>query len=144
MNLKKKILLVLLLIVAVALGYLRDYIFVSINEKTGQGPNGSGELFIWKWPLTFAFALGYFALTCFLLHLIFAKKKYIYLVSAVYLFLFSVSFLVSGAGYFFSSFEKVYPFIRTVMGIAQSPNVMMILIAACYFNERILANKKNR
>ncbi len=135
---KRKIVIIGLTAVVIALGFLRDYIFVSINEKTGQGPGGMGELFFWKWPLTIGFASLYFVLTCLFLHLLFAQKKYIRLAVFAYAVLFAVSFIVTAGGYLISSFENVYPFIRTVMGIAQSPIVMMILIPACYFNEVLL------
>ena len=134
---KKKIFIALLVVVVIAVGFLRDYIFVSINEKTGQGPGGIGGLFFWKWTLTIGFASLYFALTCLFLHLLFAQKKYIRLAVFVYVILFAVAFIVAAAGSLISSFENVYPFVRTVMGIAQSPIVMMILIAACLLNEAI-------
>ncbi|MEK6616916.1 MAG: hypothetical protein AABZ32_12560 [Bacteroidota bacterium] len=136
---KKKSVIIILIITTIVAGFVRDYIFVSINEKTGQGTAGSGNLFYWKWILTFMFALLYLVLTCLFLYLFFRKKKYIRLTVFVYAGLFTVSLLTAGTGSFISSFEKVYPFIRTVMGIAQSPVVMMILISACLLNE---ANKK--
>ena len=143
MNTKTKILLALLLLATVSLGYLRDFIFVSINEITGQGPSGTGGLFVWKWPLTFAFALLYLGITSSVLHLLFAKKKYITITLLVYFLLFLVSFFVAGTGFLFSSFEKVYPFIRTVMGIAQSPIILMILAFAALCDNYFIVKKKD-
>jgi len=139
---KKKLLLLFLALITLSLGYLRDYIFVSINEKTGQGPSGMGELFFWKWPLTIGFASLYFGATCLFLHLLFTQKKYIRLAVFAYAVLFAVSFIIAATGYLSSSFENVYSFVRTVMGIAQSPIVMMVLIAACLLNEEKLLHKK--
>lgn len=137
MRMRKKSLLPLLIIITILLGFIRDYVFVTINEKTGQGASGSGDLFYWKWILTFVFTLLYLLLTCFFLHLLFREKKYVWLGVYVYTALLAVSFIAGGAGLAFSSFEKTYPFIRTVLGIAQSPIVMMILIPVSYLNEEI-------
>ncbi len=142
MTLNKKIILTVILFVAVALGYLRDSVFVSINERTGQGPSGTGALFFWKWPLTFAFAFAYFLLTCIVIRFIFHEKKYIYLAAVIYFLLCFIALLAAGSGYVIYSFEKVYPFVRTIMGIAQSPVVLLILLPFCYVNEKLSVNKK--
>ena len=141
-TMKKKLFIAGLIVFVVALGFFRDYVFVSINEKTGQGPIGSGNLFYWKWILTFVFILQYLVLTCLFLHLLFGEKKYIWLGIYVYTALVAVSFIAGGAGVLFSSFEKVYPFIRTVLGIAQSPIIIMILTPVCYLNEAMWKSKK--
>lgn len=140
---KKKPFIIGLIAVVIALGFLRDYIFVSINEKTGQGTDDSGNLFYWKWILTFVFTLLYFVLACLFLYLLFRKKKYIWLTVFTYAGLFAVSFIASAAGFLLSSFENGYPFVRTVMGIAQSPIVLMILIPACFINEAKISDKKS-
>ena len=137
MSSKRKILIALLILAVISLGYLRDYIFVSINEITGQGPSGTGKLFIWKWPLTFAFAVAYLAITVLFLRILFSEKKYIQIALLIYAFLFSVAFIVSASGYVFFSFEKVYPFVRTIMGVAQSPIVLMILIPFCLLLKKL-------
>lgn len=131
-----------LAVLTIALGFLRDAVFVSINEMTGQGPGGAGALFIWKWPLTFGFAMAYLGLACLFLYLLFLKKKYIWLAVSVYALLFLASFCAGIAGYALFSFQEVYPFVRAIMGISQSPIPLMVLIAACSVNERLLVNKK--
>ena len=138
---KKKSLLLLLISITILIGFIREYVFVSINQKTGQGANGSGDLFYWKWVLTFVFILLYLVLTCLFLHLLFGEKKYIWLGVYAYTVFIAVSFISGGAGLVFSSFERVYPFIRTVLGIAQSPVIMMILIPVCYLNETMWRSK---
>ncbi|MBI3503150.1 MAG: hypothetical protein HY063_15290 [Bacteroidetes bacterium] len=137
---KKKLFIALLIILTIGLGFLRDYVFVHINEKTGQGLAGISnheqrELFMLKWLLTFAFAFLYFGAAVLFLHLLFKKKKYFQLTALIYAALILISVFTGATGYFFFSFEKAYPFIRTVMGIAQSPIVLMILIPACLINE---------
>lgn len=144
---KKKIILFFFALIIISLGYLRDYVFVSINEKTGQGLAGISNpdqrvFFISKWVFTFIFAFIYLGVTCLLLHFIFARKKYIQIAAFAYGVLFLISFLAAAAGYFFSSFENVYPFVRTLMGIAQSPLVIMILIPAFLLNKHLTTEKK--
>ena len=132
---KKKIFIVLLVIMVIAIGFLRESVFVSINEKTGQGPAGTGEYYFWKWPLTIGFACLYFGATCLFLHLLFARKQYFRLTVFAYTLLFTVSIIASAVGYLTSSFENVYPFVRAIMGVAQSPIIMIILITACFLNK---------
>jgi hypothetical protein len=142
MHKKNKILLAALIVIIISLGYLRDYVFVSINKITGQGLQGEGKLFLLKWPLTFLFSLVYLGIFCLLIHYIFSKKKYLQLTVLIYLLLFFISFITAATGYLFFSMEKVYPFIRTIMGITQSPIVAMILVPAFLWNEFLAVEKK--
>jgi len=139
---RKKIFVIALLIAAILLGFLREYIFVSINHVIESGGNANGNLSILKWVLTFLFTLLYFALTCGFLFMLFREKKHIRLAVFVYAVLVGVSFIAAVTGFLIASFDSVYPFIRTVMGIAQSPIVMMVLIPACLLNEAKLLHKK--
>lgn len=131
---KRYLILVLLIIVTVALGFLRDHIFVSINERIAAD-GGNTELLLLKWLLTFLFSILYFMLTVTFLYIIFHSQKYLWLTAGVYAGLFAVSFFVIAIGFLISSFENVYPFVRTVMELPQSPIVLMILIPACIINE---------
>ena len=139
---KKKIFTALLVICIIVLGFLREYIFVSINEKTGMGPGGSGSLFIWKWVLTFVFSLLYFFLSAAILLALFNSKKYIWLAAGIYAALFIFALIAGACGYLFFSFEKAYPFVRTILGIAQSPIVMIILVPACFFSVKNSSKKE--
>ena len=132
---KKKVFILLLVAVIIALGFLRDYIFVSINRSIESGNDIGGKLSILKWILTFVFSMVYLGFTCWLLYAVFQTKKYFWLAITVYSALFLIAFISAGAGYFFSSFKSVYPFVRTVMGITQSPVLMMVLIPSCLWNE---------
>ncbi|MBI4931934.1 MAG: hypothetical protein HY841_14325 [Bacteroidetes bacterium] len=139
---KKKIIIIGLIVVVIALGFLRDYLFVSMNHIIESGGDVHGNLSMQKWILTFVFSLLYLGICCTVLYLIFYSFKYVLLAFAAYSLLFLVSFFVALAGYFISSFESVYPFIRTVMGIAQSPVVLIVLIPACFLNELKIRSKK--
>lgn len=142
---KRKAALILLIALVVLMGFVRDSTFISINEKTGQGLAAADKgLFILKWVLTFAFSFVYLGLTCLLLHVIFGVKKYLWLAVFVYGALFGMAFLVAAAGYLIASFERVYPFTRTLMGIAQSPIVLMVLIPFFYLDKRAIFSKKSK
>ena len=133
---KKKLLIAALVVFTVFLGFMRDFVFVSINRSIAPEIEMGGGLAVLKWLLTFVFFLLYLATTCGFLYVLFQKKGYMLLAVFAYVFLFVISFLAIGFGYCFSSFAAVYPFVRTLMGIAQSPVVMMILISACYIKAR--------
>ena len=133
---KKKILIAALIVITIGLGFVRDHIFVSINSIIETGNDTTGNLSILKWVLTFVFSILYFINTCAVLFVVFQSKKYFRIALLSYVFLFSVAFLTAATGYFISSFANIYPFIRTIMGVAQSPVVMMVLIPACFFNEK--------
>ncbi len=139
---RKKILIFGLIALTITLGFLREYIFVSVNMETGQGPSGSGDLFIWKWVLTFAFSIAYLTLSGCFLYFIFSSVKYIRLAILIYALLFFISFLVALIGYLFYSFSDAYPYIRKVLGVAQSPIITMILIPACFLNELTHSSKR--
>lgn len=130
----KSLIIALLIAATIVLGFIRDHIFVSINYRIATD-GGSTELLILKWLLTFLFSALYFMLTVAFLYLIFHSQKYLWLAAGVYAILFAISFFVIATGSLVSSFENVYPFVRTVMDLPQSPIVMMILIPACIINE---------
>jgi len=134
---KKKLLISGLIILTVALGFLREYIFETLNHIIEAGADAGGNFSLLKWVFTFVFSILYLILTGCFLQLLFHSGKYIRLAIFVYAVLFGVSFLVLSAGYVFTSFNNVYAFTRTVMGIAQSPIVLIILIPACFLNEVI-------
>ena len=139
---KRKVLIAALIITAVALGFLRDHIFVSINHSIESGNDAGGKLSMLKWILTILFSGLYLLHTVAMLYVLFRSKKYIRISLFCYSFLFSVSFLAGAGGYFISSFEMVYPFIRMLMGVAQSPVVLMILVPACFFDQILVSNKR--
>jgi hypothetical protein len=135
---QRKILIVILVAIAIALGFLRDYVFVFINYSIGAGHENAGKLSILKWVLTLLFSILYLINTCAVLFVLFQSKKYVRIAAWSYIFLFAISLLAAFCGYVFSSFENVYPFVRTIMGIAQSPVIMMILVPACFLDGKRL------
>jgi hypothetical protein len=132
----KKILIGVLIITTIVLGFFRDYIFISINRSIESGVGWN--LPVLKWILTSLFSLLYLLLSGLFLYLLFNSKKYIKIAIVLYVVLFCISIVATLFGYLLSSFENTYRFIRTVMGVAQSPIVMMVLIAACCLENKLL------
>jgi len=167
---KKKFFIAALIVIIISMGFLRDYIFVTLNNFIEAGTDGNGKLFLLKWVLTILFSLLYFLSTCVFLYVLFGTGKsadanalqslsadsspltksrhthryrqYIWVAAFSYALLFVLALLLGVAGYFFSSFDGVYPLIRNILGIAQSPIVTMILIPFCLLNEAMATSKK--
>jgi len=134
---KKKLFVVVLIALIVSMGFLRDYIFVSLNRFIEAGSDVDGKLFLLKWVLTFIFSLLYLGITCVFLYILFQTQQYTRIAVFSYALLFAAALSSASAGYFFSSFEAVYPFVRQILGVAQSPIVMMILVPFCLLNESL-------
>ena len=128
---KKPISIILLVLVIIILGFYRDAVFIPINEDIKKG----ADLNTLKWILTGIFTIAYMAITVILLFILYKSIKYVLIALSVYAFILIVSFLISIVGYIFFSFQAVYPFIRTIMGVAQSPVIAMVLIAICYIDK---------
>lgn len=128
---KKPVSILFLVLVTIFLGFYRDAVFIPINEKIKNG----ADLNALKWILTGIFTIAYMAITVILLFILYKSIKYVLIALSVYAFILIVSFLISLVGYVFFSFQAVYPFIRTIMGVAQSPVIAMVLIAICYIDK---------
>lgn len=136
---KRKLLITGLILLILSLGFVRDSIFVSLNTLIQSGQDTSGKITLLKWVLTFVFCGLYLVNTCALLLAVFQNRKYAFIAAGTYLLLLSVAGIAGGAGSLLFSFEKSYSFIRTIMGIAQSPLVAMIVLAGGIINDRIQA-----
>lgn len=133
---KKKLIISALALLTILVGFFRDHIFVSINASIEAGRDVEGKLAILKWVLTGSFCILYLGLTAAFLKVLFGNQEYLLIAVFCYVFLFVVASVAGLAGFLFSSFESVYPFIRTVLGMAQSPVVFMFLIPAFYLISR--------
>lgn len=134
----KKNIVLLLVLLTVGTGFLREHVFVSLNARIENGLDPDGDLAIRKWLLTFIFAILYFILTASFVYAIFRKRRYILFSFYVYVLLFGASAMASIVGIGFLTFQQVYPFVRSIMGVAQSPVVIMIMIAVSYINDNRL------
>ncbi|HSH66646.1 MAG TPA: hypothetical protein VLB84_12850 [Bacteroidia bacterium] len=129
-------------------GYYRDYLFKNINaviqskqynEQYTTLPSslyflnsfGFQTLVNLKWLLTIVFSAVYLILSLLTLKIIFDKRRYYLITSGVYLTLILISGMFILTGYLFNGIsDRMYEFARYLMGMAQSPIILMILIPA--------------
>jgi hypothetical protein len=143
----KRTTLVLLGLIFLACGFLRDFVFLNVNEQTRVtfyhtadstlNPLFSclstwsySRLYFLKWGLTFLFSFLFMGLTMAFIRMVFIEKKYLRLVFLSYaalIFLASIFFL---GGWVAGNSEKSYLISRFLMGIAQGPIVLMVLLPA--------------
>lgn len=152
-SVKTKILLFLLVLLIVATGFLRDFIFKAINVQLFNlyykrppvnVPDSIkilldynySELYYSKWILTFAFAGLYLLLSCAVLLFIFQNRKYIKWCIGIYAIILILSFLFMAIGYLIKDYKNTYYLARQFMGFLQSPFILMMLIPAIKLYER--------
>ena len=150
---KKTIYLLLIAGLIVFLGYYRDFVFKNVNALI-QSHQFSFDfsmpsslsfferfelntLLKIKWLLTILCSLLYLILSVISINILFQNKKYMRITIGVYLTLAFASATFMTAGYFFPLISKnMYFFSRYLMGMAQSPLVLMILIPAFKISEK--------
>lgn len=127
------------------LGYFRDSVFKTINALLRAWDldqdyflprylsfleNFEYETLInLKWVLTLFFCFLYLFLSIFVIKLLFYSKKHQKITFFTYfaIIIFSAFFILIGLVWQSTS-EKMYEFARYLMGMAQSPIILMILI----------------
>lgn len=148
------------IILILVLGYYRDFIFKGINaivqakELSVSYTAPSSLQFIQaysisfllkiKWTLTFLFSLGYLGISLFTIQNIFHNPKFNKITLATYLITGLVSGLFMATGFIFTGIsDKMYEFSRYLMGMAQSPIILMILIPAFKLSSQEHSNIPN-
>jgi hypothetical protein len=144
---KKYILLLAIVCVLLLLGYYRDFVFKTINallqakdyDAVFTAPPtlqfldhySAAGLIKLKWALTLLFTLVYLGLTLFTIRIVFDEQKYSRLTIGVYIVIMLLSGILMLMGYAFDGLaERMYEPARYLMGLAQSPVILMILIPA--------------
>lgn len=139
--------LILIILALLLLGYYRDFIFRTINSmlqamdyKADYTPPVSMKflkgcsydaLTNLKWLLTLVFSLVYLLLALITMKILFNNRKYRNMTIGVYLAILLVSGIFMLCGLLFESTSaRMYEFSRYLMGMAQSPIILMILIPA--------------
>lgn len=134
-------------------GYLRDSVFKTINALL-EAWDLDQDYFLppflsflenyeyetlenLKWLLTLLFSLLYLIITILSIKLIFNNPKYIKIAVFTYIGIVLISGIFILAGLVFHSTSlKMYEFARYLMGMAQSPIILMILIPALKLLEK--------
>lgn len=144
-------------LLAIIMGYLRDSIFKSINtllkawdyDQDYYMPSflsflenyEYNTIVNFKWALTLVFSLIFMSIALMVVKLLFSKKKYLWITVFLYGGITVLSgFLIVLGLIFDGTSEKMYEFARYLMGMAQSPIILMILIPAFKISEK--ENKK--
>ncbi len=157
---KKNLLLSLIILILLILGYYRDFLFKQINAmlKAWDFEMDYAMPFPWrflenyyydtivnfKWLLTIAFTILFLIVSLLAVQLIFRNRKYLYITIASYSAITAASalfvlfgLLVEGGS------ERMYELARFLMGMAQSPVILMILIPAFKLSAREQQNIEN-
>lgn len=150
---KRNLTLVGLALIAILLGYLRDSVFKNINallrawdlDQDYVLPNyltflenyEYDSISNFKWILTIFFSFLYLFLSVFVIKLLFNTKKYRNITILTYfgVIAFSAFFILIGI-IWKDNAEKMYEFARYLMGMAQSPIILMILIPSFMLSEK--------
>jgi hypothetical protein len=151
-GIKTVLLVIFLLFLIVFAGFLRDYLFKSINALLRAwdydqdyflpAPLSFLENYEYdtlvnmKWMLTFLFSFIYLFISIASLKMVFGDHRYRRLCIYTYAAVMLLSGIFIGCGMLFSKPEKMYEFARYLMGMAQSPLVLMILIPALKLSEK--------
>lgn len=140
-------------IAAIALGFLRDSIFKTINSLL-RAWDLDQDYFLppllnflenfqydtlvnLKWILTLLFSLLYLLLSLITIKMLFGNRNFFKITIWSYVAILLVSGILITIGYVFKgTTEKTYEFARYLMGLAQSPLILMILIPAFKLSEK--------
>lgn len=147
-----KIKMALLVCLLLALGFLRENIFVNVNTVLSNKFFNSTEhhtaspymflyafpykaLYVAKWFITPFFAFIFFYVQHRFLWFLFHEKKTFRWLSVLYLSLFLLSGIFFVTGWALGNIYSGYTFSRMFMGLLQSPVPCMILIPITYLDK---------
>ena len=140
-------LVILLVLVFISLGAMREVLFVNINEQLLFNEGGvdryrvvphlwilkeysNGELLRWKWIMTVLFTMMHLLLSALMLKQALRFKASRRLLFALYL----IGFVVSGLSFLIGRWAGLpdlgYTISRVIMGGLQSPFPLMLIIPA--------------
>lgn len=149
MVVSQKVKLIILAVLIVSLGFIRDYFFMNINwiylNLTTGRPNQAldefhfllnwtpAEIDLLKWILTFVF-LSLFALLTFLInHIAFQNRNYNKITIITFIGITLVALIIYAFGLITNTGQQVYGIVRTLMGIVQSFMPAMFLFVLFKF-----------
>lgn len=153
---KRKAVLILLVVLLIVLGFLREFIFVNTNSVLYSKYYNEdykihpffnfyksfsySAIYAGKWILTAFFIIAYFALQYFFCKQLLKDnitQKWLLL---FYVFLVILSALTFGIGWIAGSMNQGYTFSRIFLGILQSPLPVMFVLPVHYFSKKLNKN----
>ena len=143
---------ILLTIGIVLLGFFREYLFININWIYLTLVNGRmnqaldefhfllswspSELILLKWGLTALFTVWFFALTWWIIKLVFNEKNYTKSVGYLYLAIIGIAGILLVLGKMTHQYTSLYGAIHNLMSLAQSFMPLMMLFVLFTFFKR--------
>lgn len=147
MTLKTNKIIVLfgIVLLLIFVGFLREFMFVNINSELADvyykrfekvPPSflyifndwNYANLYYFKFLLTAIFTVIYCSITLLGIKFAFNNKKYLKLTILIFAGIMCISFLVYLTGYLGINPRRAYLFSRWMMGFAESPLILMILV----------------
>jgi hypothetical protein len=145
MNIRKAVFLLLLIALFLTCGFLRDFVFLAVNEQTRIAyyhspdsflphsmkflePLSYSALYYLKWLLTLVFAMLFMGLTIAFVYLFFPNRTYLSWTLYVYGGVMALAGVFWLGGYLVHSSEKGYIISRFLMGLEEGPVMLMLLI----------------
>ena len=146
-KLREGFLILILIIVFIVIGFFRDAVFMNLNSQLYKLyfknyeytlPNWLSvfeewpymKLYYFKYVLTAIFVVLYFLLSLISVFAFSGNKKNIKWVFYAYGIVLFLSLLTYIGGYALNNFPKGFLFTRNLMGLLQSPFIVMIIIPA--------------
>ena len=146
-----RVVLILLVLGIIALGFLREYVFVSINEQlfalwNDRESRITGfitiikslsyyQLYYFKWFLTALFSGFFYGWSLLILNRLFHNYHWKEL-GGVYLLLIGIAIITMLIGWPLGKLNESYVIARFFMGIAQSPLPLMLMIPAIFLRSK--------
>lgn len=145
----KKAKIIILGISLFFVGYLREFVFESINSRLGSLSTQKisfeltsflsvlnswsyNNLYIFKYFLTFLFAAIFMGLSLVLVKIIFDKKEYLKITVLFFTAIFGLSFILFGIGYITGFIKEGYTVSRCIIEFIESPLAPFFLISAMH------------
>jgi hypothetical protein len=146
----KRIKLIILSVLIVSLGFLRDYIFLNMNQVMDVVMGNSiyhardefqfmldwsiSDFFVAKWAGTFIFFGLYLLFTWLIVKVAFENSTYNKITVLVYSGILAVSAVIFGIGYALGHSEEFYGVVHTIMMFGQSfmPLIIFVLLFRFY------------
>lgn len=145
----QKVKLIILAVLIVSLGFIRDYFFININwiylNLTIGRPNQAldefhfllnwtpAEIDLLKWILTFVFLSLFALLTLLINHIAFRNRSYNKITVITFFGITLVALIIYAFGMMTNTGQQLYGIVRTLMGIVQSFMPAMFLFVLFKF-----------
>ena len=151
---KEALLVFLLIIIFIVVGFFRDAVFMNINSQLYKLYFKNYEytlptwlstfenwpymkLYYFKYVLTALFVLLYLILSLISVSIFSDNIKNIKWVFYTYGIVLAMSVITYSTGYFLNNFPKGFLFTRNLLGLLQSPFIVMIIIPALKLEKKI-------